>query len=234
MIKPKFKKRVEKKIFEVKMMEKIKLKMTTVLIVALFVIIAIVTPNVAAYAKYPKHPKLILVMSKGYDADIVGGTTSIIAMIKFDKASGLPSVAQLEFQTKIYDESGEKIYSIKGKLKDGLVIGGANIHQFHCDVRNVTWVNLWFITGEGKLKTTDADITMEFRGQIITLPNTGGKYIPFSFWMFVNPKGEYISDNDPDQEIQVWPEGGWASVLMLIDGIPTFSVTTYLTRYMEI
>jgi hypothetical protein len=233
MIIPKLKKKSWiKKIFEVKMMEKMKLKMTTVLILALFIIIAIVSPNVAACPKRPKHPKLILVMAKGDDGDIVGGTTSIIAMIKFDKASGLPSVAQVEFQTKVYDESGEKIYSIKGKFKDGLVV--SNSFQFYCDVREVLWVNLWFITGEGKLKTTDADITMEFRGQTITLPNTGGKYIPFSFWMLVNPKGEYVLIDDPDQEIQVWPEGGWASVLMLFDGIPTFSVTTYLTRYMEI
>ncbi|MFX0020738.1 MAG: hypothetical protein ACFE9S_00310 [Candidatus Hermodarchaeota archaeon] len=172
----------------------------------------------------------ILIIAKGDDGDIAGATTSIIAMIEFDKASGLPSVAQLEFQTKIYDESGKKIYSMKGKLKDGLVISDS--FQFYCDVREVLWINLWLVMGEGVIKTTDADLEIEYRGGTITLPNTEGRYLPFSLWMMVNPKGEYLLGEDP--EVHIWPEGGWATAIIIVGGIPTVGVVTYLTKYMEI
>lgn len=227
------------------MMEKMKLKMTTVLIATLFVIIAIVTPVATAHSTCPKrmypkrmyhkcmYPKRTLVMAKGDDIDIAGATTSIIAMIEYDKASGIPSVAQVEFQTKIYDELGEKIYSMKGKLKDALVISDS--FQFYCSVREVMWINLWFIMGEGKLKTTDADIEIEYRGETVTLPNTEGQYIPYSFWMMVNPTGEYVLDvSSEDPEIFIWPQGGWATVIITIGGIPSIGAVTYLTKYMEI
>ncbi|MHA2431350.1 MAG: hypothetical protein ACXACC_10035 [Promethearchaeota archaeon] len=141
-------------------------------------------------------------------------------------------MAQVDFQTKLRDESGKKIYSMKGKLKDGLVIGGTNMHEFYCEVREVMWINLWLIMGEGKLKTTDADIEIEYRGGTVTLPNTEGRYIPFFFWIMVNPKGEYILGEDPT--VHIWPEGGWATVIILIGGVPSIGVVTYLTKYMEI
>ena len=208
------------------MVVKKKLKVTKALLATSFLIgiIALVTPVIGCGTNG------ILIIAKGDDGDIAGATTSIIAMIEFDKASGLPSVAQVEFQTKIYDESGEKIYSMKGKLKDALVISDS--FQFYCAVREVTWINLWFIMGEGKLKTTDADIEIEYRGGTVTLPNTEGQYIPFSFWMMVNPKGEYVLGEDP--EVFIWPQGGWATVIITIGGIPTIGVVTYLTKYMEI
>ena len=217
------------------MMEKMKLKMTTVLITALFVIIAIVTPVAAAHTM---HLKRILVIAKGDDADIttpsIMATTSIMAMIEFDKASDLFSVPQVEFQTKIYDESGEKIYSMKGKLKDALVI--SNSFQFYCEVRNVTWINLWSIMGMGKFKTTDAELMIDFRGQIIPLPNTEGKYLPFSFWVMISPKGEYVKGEDPT--VHIWSGGGWATVIILINigeiPIPIIGAVTYLTKYLEI
>ena len=201
-------------------------KVTKALIAVSFLIgiIAIVTPVIGCGTNG------ILIIAKGDDGDIAGATTSIIAMIEFDKASGLPSVAQVEFQTKIYDESGEKIYSMKGKLKDGLVISDS--FQFYCAVREVTWINLWLVMGEGLIKTTDADLEIEYRGETITLPNTEGQYIPFSIWMMVNPKGEYVLGEDP--EVFIWPQGGWATVIITIGGIPTVGVVTYLTKYMEI
>ncbi|MFW9971309.1 MAG: hypothetical protein ACFFDF_14040 [Candidatus Odinarchaeota archaeon] len=172
----------------------------------------------------------ILIIAKGDDGDIAGATTSIVAMIDFDKVSGLPSVAQIEFQTKLYDDSGNKIYSMKGKLKDALVI--SNSFQFYCDVREVLWVNLWLIMGWGKLKTTDVDLEIEYRGGTVTLPNTEGQYLPFYFWMMINPKGEYVLGEDP--EVYIWPLGGWATVIITTDGIPSVGVVTYLTKYMEI
>jgi preprotein translocase subunit YajC len=204
-------------------------KVILVLTMSLFLvsIITIVTPVAATHSK---HPKRILVMAKGDDIDIAGGTTSIIAKIEFDKASGTPLVAQVEFHTKIYDESGEKIYSMKGKLKDGLIISRS--FQFYCTEQEVTWINLWFITGMGKLKTTDADIEIEYRGQTITLPNTGGQYIPFSIFMWVNPKGEHVLE-DPD-DVRIWPQGGWATAGIMIGGFPSLGGVTYLTRYIEI
>jgi len=209
----------------VKIVVKKKLKETKALMAAMFLIsiIALVTTVNAC----PSNR--ILVIAKGDDIDIAGATTSIIAKIEFDKASGIPSVAQVEFQTKIYDESGEKIYSMKGKLKDGLIISDS--FQFYCTVREVTWVNLWFIMGEGKLKTTDIDMEIEYRGTTITLPNTGGKYVPAIIFMFVNPKGEYVLGEDP--EIFIWPQGGWATAGIMVGGLPSVGVVAYLTKYME-
>ena len=208
------------------MVVKKKLKVTTVLIATLFLIsiIAITTPVKAAD---PNRILMIDIMAKGDDADIAGATTSIIAKIKYDKASGIP-LAQVEFHSKIYDESGEKVYSMKGKLKNGLVI--TRFYQFYCEVREVTWINLWFIMGEGKLKTTDKDLVIDYRGYIITLPNTGGHYIPVTIFMFVNPLGEYVLDGD---EVFIWPEGGWATAGILVGELPSVGVVTYLTKYME-
>jgi hypothetical protein len=203
-----------------------KSKLTKTLIAASFFIsiIAIMAPVIGYGANG------VLIIAKGDDGDIAGATTSIIAMIDFDKDSGLPSVAQLEFQTKIYDDLGKKIYSLKGKLKNGLVISDS--FQFYCDVREVLWINLWFVMGEGVIKTTDADLVIEYRGGIITLPNTEGRYLPVSMWMMVNPKGEYLLGEDPT--VYTWPEGGWATAIVIIGGFPTVGVVTYLTKYMEI
>jgi hypothetical protein len=215
------------KIFEVKIVEKMKLKVTTALLVStlLISILTIISPVKAAD---PNRILMIDVMAKGDDADISGATSSIMAKIEFDKASGTP-LAQVEFHTKLYDESGEKVYSMKGKLKDGFIMSDS--FQFYCEVREVTWTNLWFIMGEGRLKTTDADIEIEYRGNIITLPNTKGQYIPFTITMLVNPKGEYVLGEDP--EVYIWPEGGWASAGIMVDGISIVATVTYLTKYME-
>lgn len=208
------------------MVVKKKQKVTKALLATSFLIgiIALVAPVMACGTNG------VLIIAKGDDGDIAGATTSIIAMIEFDKASGLPSVAQLEFQTKIYNESGKKIYSMMGKLKDGLVI--SNSSQFYCEVREVLWINLWLVMGEGVIKTTDADLEIEYRGGTITLPNTEGRYLPVNMCIMVNPKGEYLLDEDP--EVHIWEEGGWATAIILIGEIPTVGVVTYLTKYMEI
>ena len=208
------------------MVVKKKLKVTKALLAISFLIgiIALVTPVIGSGTRG------ILIIARGDDGDIAGANTSIISWIKFDKDSGIPSVAHVIFKTKIYDESGEKIYSMKGMLKDGLVISDS--FQFYCEVREVLWINLWFVMGEGVIKTTDADLEIEYRGGTITLPNTEGKYLPYSIWLMVNPKGEYLLGEDP--EVHIWPEGGWATAIIVVDGIPTVGVVTYLTKYMEI
>ena len=209
------------KILEVKKVVKMQSKVTTALIVSslLIGILAIITPVNAAD---PNRILMIDIMAKGDDLDIAGGTTSIIGRIEFDKVSGIP-LAQVEFHTKIYDESGEKIYSMKGKLKDGLVI--TNMYQFYCTVREVTWINLWLIMGEGKLKTTDTVIEIEHRGETKTLPNTGGQYVPAAIFMMVSPNGEHLEG--------VWEQGGWAVAGIMVGGIPIFGGVSYLTKYME-
>ena len=200
---------------------KMKLKVTTALMVSslLISIIAIIAP---VKATDPNRILMIDIMAKGDDLDISGATTSVIARIEFDKISGFP-LAQVEFHTKIFDESGEKVYSMKGKLKDGLVM--ANNYQFYCTVREVTWINLWFVMGEGKLKTTDTVIVIEHRGVTITLPNTEGKYIPATIFMLVSPNGEHLDG--------VWEQGGWAVAGIMVGGIPIVGAVTYLTKYME-
>ncbi|MFX1454617.1 MAG: hypothetical protein ACFFDB_04520 [Promethearchaeota archaeon] len=212
------------------MRKKSKVTKTLIAVSFLIGIIAIVTPVIG----YGTNG--ILIIAKGDDADIAGATTSIIAMIDFDKDSGIPSVAQVQFQTKLYDESGKKIYSMKGKFKDALV-SESNNFKFYCSVRGVTWVNLWNITGQGVLKTTDVDIDINYRDWgTIPLPNTEGQYLPVSFWMLVNPLGEYVEGEYPggDPKVYIWPEGGWATIIIIINGIPTVGVVTYLTKYLEI
>ncbi|MCE7745751.1 MAG: hypothetical protein GPJ52_11525 [Candidatus Heimdallarchaeota archaeon] len=121
-----------------------------------------------------------------------GGTTFIKGKIEFDKVTGEP-LGDVNFHVKIYDESHEKIYSMKGKLKDGAVMF---LPYYYCNVRQVYWTNLWLIMGEGEIKTTDTILTIDYRGLTITLPNTGGKYIPSTIMMLVNPTGEYVGGVD--------------------------------------
>ncbi len=197
------------------------LKVIMVLTLSMFLvgIIAVATPVKAAD---PSRRLMIDFMAKGDDGDIPGATTSIIGRIEFDKVSGVP-LAQVEFHTKIYDESGEKFYSMKGKLKDGMVIEGA---EFICTVRGVTWINLWLIWGEGKLKTTDIVIeNFEYRGEIITLPNTEGQYVPAPIVIMVSPNGEFIGGATGY---------GWVFAgIVGFDGIEMFGGVTGLTKYME-
>ena len=204
------------KILEVKMVVKMKLKVTTALIASLLLIsiISIITPVKAAD---PNRILMIDIMAKGDDIDIPGATSSIIAKIEYDKVSG-ELLGQVEFHSKIYDESGEKVYSMKGKLKNAAVM---IIPAWYCVVRDVWWTNLWYVAGEGILKTTDTIIEIEYRGGIITLPNTEGKYVTTNLAMMVSQNGEFIGG--------VWEEGGWAfaGIAGFVGGI------AYLTKYME-
>ncbi len=215
---------------------KTKLKVTTVLLVSLF-LVSIIAGSTPAIAAKPEPSLMIDILAKGDDQDIppyesedgiYRATTLIVGKIKFDKVSG-ELLGQVEFQIKIYEiESGEKVYTIKGKLKDGVV---EMLPYWPCDVRNVVWTNVWLVQGLGMVKTTDIDIeNFEYRGKTITLPNTGGKYIPLPIAMMVNPSGEYIGG--------VWEDGPWAyaGVMIGIDiyGNPEFfGGVTNLINYME-
>ena len=206
---------------------KTKLKVTTALLASLFLvsIIAVSSPAIAAE---PNRILMYDIMAKGDDMDIPGydegiyrATTLIVGKIGFDKVSGL-LLGRVEFHIKIYEiESGEKVYSMKGKLKNGMVIPD---QKFVCTVRGVTWTNLWLVMGEGKLKTTDIDLEIVHRHETIILPNTEGKYIPAYIIMMVNPNG----DNEEEED---WE--GWAFAGFMVNFIPVFGGVTYLTKYME-
>jgi len=215
-----------------------KLKVTTALLTSLFLvsIIAVSTPAIAAK---PDGRLMINIMAKGDDMDIPGydlgiynGTTLIVGKIKFDEISG-EGLGRVEFHIKIYhDESGKKVYTIKGKLKNGMVISN---EEFVCTVRGVTWINLWLVVGEGMIKTTDTVIEdFEYRGETITLPNTGGKWSPATVVMMVSPNGDFKIPINGD--FFYGSVGfGWALAgIMGFDGLGMFGGVTGLTKYMEI
>ena len=228
-------------IFEVKMIVKMKLKVTTALLVStlLIGIIVIISPVKAAD---PNRILMIDFMGKGDDLDISGATSSIIGKIEYDKVSGNPLV-QLEFNYKIYDESGEKVYAMKGKLKDGFLI--MTNFKFFCPVFNVWFINVWLVLGEGKFKTTDTDFDVFFRRvATITMPNTEGKYESAQILMFLSPTAEYCLE-DPGSyppgtypPVFILPEGGWVlgAVMWYVPefgGVIPIGPISYLTKYME-
>ena len=229
------------------MVEKMKLKVTTALIATLFLIsaIAIVSPVKAAN---PNRILMVDFMAKGDELDISGATNSIIGKFKYDKVSGVPSV-QVNFHSKIYDESGEKVYAMKGMLKDGALL--TTDFTFYCPIFKVWFINVWYVMGEGKVKTTDTFLVEYFRDTLyIPMPNTGGKYVSATILMLLSPTGEYY-DAEFDLETgellppplgevpEILPEGGWvlAAVMWYVfgpdyDPLPVGPVS-YLTKYME-
>jgi hypothetical protein len=219
-----------------------KLKATKTLIVASFfiTIIAIVTPVMAA------EPDRILIMATGDDLDISGATNLIIGNIELGGGGELPS-AQVFFHSKIYDESGEKVYTMKGMLKDGLVL--KTDHYFYCPIFNVWFINVWLVMGEGKFKTSDTDFEVFFRKLFpITLPNTEGKYVSAPILMFLSPTAEYCLEDpgtyppgSPENPVNILEQGEWvlAAVIWEVETpmgpmeLPIGPISC-LTKYMEI
>ncbi len=211
---------------------KTKLKVTTVLLASLF-LVSIIAGSTPAIAAKPEPTLMINILANGDDQDIppyesedgiYRATTLIVGKIRFDKVSGV-LLGQVEFHIKIYDGSGEKIYSMKGKLKNAMVM---ILPFWYCEVRELTWINLWVVMGEGKLKTTDTFLDIEYRGGTITLPNTGGHYVStYTLAMLVSHYGEYVLGDDP--EVFIWEQGGWAYAGLY--GMP--GGVTYLTKYMD-
>ena len=200
------------------MKAKFKSKYKFVISLAIFlVLVNTMVIAVPVKAANPSHILMVDIMAIGDDLDVPGARSFIKGRIEYDKVTG-ECQGQVEFHIKLYDESGEKFYSMKGKLKDALVMP---IPYWYCDVRDVLWTNLWLVMGEGKIKTTDLNMYIDYRGNTILLPNTGGQYTTIFLVMLVSPNGEY--------EGGVWPQGGWAAA-----GIyGGFGGVTYLTKYME-
>ena len=208
---------------------KMKFKVTTAILMSLF-LVSILAVSTHAKPTEPTRLLMIDIMAKGDDLDLPGATTSIKGRIEFDEVIGV-LLGQVEFHIKIYDDSGKKVYSMQGKLKNGMVIPD---WYFDCDVREVNWTNLWLVMGPGMIKTTDIDLVWEYRGEPITLPNTEGKWSKTDIVMLVSPIGEHLfwvedGNGDGYWEERIWPEGGWAFA-----GLYQFTGgVTYLTKYME-
>lgn len=218
------------------MVVKTKLKVTTVLLTSLF-LVSIIAISTSAIATKPDRTLMINIMANGDDGDIPGedlgiyrATTLIVGKIKFDEVSGV-GLGRVEFHIKIYEiESGEKVYTIKGKLKNGMALSN---QEFVCTVRMVTWIDIWFVMGEGMIKTTDTDLTIIYRGLPIALPNTEGKWRPANISMMVSPYGDF--------KIPI-PGGffygsagfGWTYAgIMDFNGLDMFGGVSTLTKYME-
>jgi hypothetical protein len=234
------------------MVEKMKLKVTTALIATLFLIsaIAIVSPVKAAN---PNRILMVDFMAKGDDLDFPRTTNSIVGKIKYDKVSGDPSV-QVNFHSKIYDESGEKVYAMKGMLKDELPL--TTDYYFACPIFKVWFVNVWKVVGWGKVKTTDTFLVEYFRDTLyIPMPNTGGKYVSAQILMLLSPTAEYydfefdtatgeLLPPPLDEEPEILEQGGWVLAAVIWDyGIPMdagyglgmlpVGPVSYLTKYVE-
>lgn len=174
-----------------------------------------------------KDTRIMVIKAIGVDEDIGGylipdseyrAVTSIKAEVELKENGDPLLLKELVFSTKIIDGLGEKVYTIEGELLvDALVFYPV---PNYCTVRKVTWINLWYVVGQGKVKTTDIDIEIEYRGNTITLLNTHGQYvtdIPIVF--VVSPLGETVEGA---------PWGGWAFA-----GIPGFGGITWLRQFVE-
>lgn len=195
---------------------KIKAKLITILTATFFLVNILALVIIPLSATNPNQTFKIEIMAKGADGDISNAFTFIKGTIELDEDSG-QLFGEVKFHLKIYDESNKKIYSMKGKLEDAAVM---IIPYNYCPVRNVIWTDLWLVSGLGELKTMNTDITIDYRGSTIALPNTGGKYIQSPIMLVISPYGEYVGG--------VYEGGGWA-----LAGIPGFGGVTYLKKYIE-
>jgi hypothetical protein len=225
----------------VKIIVKKKSKVTKTLIAASFfiTIIAIITPVMAAGSNR------ILFIAIGDDLDFPDTTNIIIGKIEKGGGGELPS-AQVVFHQKIYDDSGEKVYEMKGILKDGLLL--TTKHYFYCPIFKVWFINVSWVMGMGLVKTTDTDFPVIFRTLFpITLPNTEGKYVSAPILMFLSPTAEYCLEDPgiyapgtPENPVDTLEQGGWvlAAVIWEVETpigpmeLPIGPISC-LTKYME-
>ncbi|MFX0043823.1 MAG: hypothetical protein ACFE8L_13000 [Candidatus Hodarchaeota archaeon] len=184
-----------------------KLKLTKPLIGAIF-LISIITLVSTVSACFSNR---ILFMAKGDDLDIPGAKNIIIGSIKLGEDGELSS-ARGFFHSRIYDDSGEKVYAMMGMFKDGYVVDPN--FSFFCPLFKVWFINVWQVMGQGIFRTTDTNIEVYFRDLLtITMPNTEGKFISANFLMLLSPAGEYQNGDPisgPIGPVDIWGDGGWA------------------------
>ena len=179
----------------------------------LITIIAIVTPVMAAGFNR------VLFLAVGDDLDI-NASNLIIGKIESGESGELPS-AKAVFHQRIYDESGEKVYAMKGVLKDGEL--QTKCYAFFCPIFEVWFINVWLVNGTGKFKTTDTNLDLVYRNWFpITMPNTEGKFVPTPMLMLLSPTAEYCLEDPsiippgPDNPVLTDPEWHvWVLVAVL-------------------
>jgi hypothetical protein len=194
------------------MVVKKKLKLTKALIAASFfiTIIAIFTPVIAVGSTR------VLFVAIGDDMDI-NATNLIIGKIDFGEDDELPSVKAV-FHQRIYDDSGKKVYTMMGMLKDGALINSR--YYFYCPICNCWWINVSQVVGTGVYKTSDTNLDLTYRKWFdITMPNTKGKYVEAPMLMFLSPTAEYCKYNpatyppgSSENPIDTDPEGAWVLI----------------------
>ena len=215
-----------------------KSKLTKALIAVSFLvgIIAIVTPVLAAGSNR------VLFMAVGDDLDI-NATNLIVGKIDFGE--GPPSVKAV-FHQRIYDESGEKVYTMMGMLKDGYLINTS--YYFLCPLFGFWFINVSQVVGVGVFKTSDTEFSVIFRTLFpIILPNTEGKYVSAPILMFLSPTAEYClkdpgkyTPGTPENPIDILEQGPWAlaAVIWEVDTpmgkmeLPVGPISS-LTKYIE-
>ncbi len=226
-----------------KMIVKKNSKLTKTLITASFLIgiIAIITPVMAAGSNR------VLFMAIGDDLDI-NATNLIVGTIKFGKDDEITSM-KVVFHQRIYDESGKKVYTMIGMLKDGFL--ETKHYYFFCPVFQVWFINVWLVMGEGVFKTTDTNYPITYRNWFpITMPNTEGKFVPAPMLMLLSPTAEYCI-YDPEEDlpgsdtnpVETLPGGAWVLTAVLCgiivqtpDGPTQLPIgpISYLTKSWEI
>ncbi len=188
-----------------------KSNVTKTLIGVLFLIgiIAILTPALAAKSNH------VLFIARGDDLDFPNTTDFIMGKIE-NGEGGVPALVDAVFHQKIYDDAGEKLYEMKGILKNGVLL--TRHHYFYCPIFEVYFINVSWVMGEGVVKTSDTELTQFFRTLFpITLPNTEGKYVSAPILMFISPTAEYCFE-DPgvyrpgtlENPINILEQGPWA------------------------
>jgi hypothetical protein len=201
----------------VKNIVKRKIKLTKPLIATTFLvtIIALVT-TVNAY--YPNH---MLIMAIGDDIDL-NATNLILGNIELDEA-GDPTSVNAVFHQRIYDESGKKAYTMMGILPKGSLI--TNEHMFYCPIYNVWWINVLWVGGNGKFRTTDTELVVFFRNSMyLTMPNTEGKWVSASIFMWLPLTAEYyLAEFDGEGNLLPPPLGEdpliWEEELWVLAGV---------------
>ena len=178
----------------------------------------------------------ILIVAAGQDQDIgyYVPTHRAVTLIKAEwsefSAANLPTSGQIEFSTKIFDESGEKVYTMEGELElESAMVVPPGFMSSYCEVRNVTWVDFWFVMGWGLVKTTEA-ITIDYRGVTTTLPDTEGEYIPKLIVVVVSPEGEYFT---AECDECYWGGWSWAGIFDPITMTRIFGGITWLRNFLD-
>jgi hypothetical protein len=192
------------------------------LIAAFFLIgiLAIISPVMAASSNH------VLFMAIGDDLDI-NATNLIVGNIKSGKY-GEPPSAKAVFHQRIYDDSGKKIYTMMGMLKEGYLINYS--YYFLCPIFGYWFINVSQVVGMGFFKTSDTPLELTYRNVFIdiSMPNTGGKYVEALMVMLLSSTGEFCENNpktDPPgsdtNPIQTLDGGGWVLVAAVWNvGIP--------------